>query len=1770
MIVNLYTGQTLTFPDGTDEDVIRKAIQRVMSGAADKQLASSTSTTKTSSGDSAPDFSDVTDGSDGPSPASAPAPTYRLRTLPQYQDQDSLHLKIAPSAPAEPNFSDIIPGGATSTARIDQNLPSHAEILDSLIHGSPLDAVIAKRAQLADIAASGDVINGPLDPEFRPHTAIDDLHAAYAAEGRDFANPEERTVTSEFIKGIPSRVAGSIAGLTYPVQVADAAAHGVVGEIRGLANPSSVTSTGDGFRRSFESTLQDNPLGRGSAALQRAVVDPARERLLDASIVAGDSPSAAASLDTAQEAVGQALNPGNYIGLEALRGTGAIDSTLARTAALEAQGGARSLEDVGIVAREYGRGSAPSEIAQAKLARDLAVPKDPFAYYDEPYGGLRGGIGDPPHGSAGWKGVIPDTLRDITGRPWREYETGIDPTGEPNPGIPLEKPTSPSPRPRNVERDPLPLPPIDPGVTGGDDETIGRVAGLWDYASRRYPSLAAQVERIKINEPAFGGYYEPETGTIAVPWNADLGTMMHEFGHIAQHVRGQIGDGVDSALPEVEELARIEQHPTRLGDVYSRIPPPIARNVGRENLIPRLYPWGPNDSDLLVPGMDRGGWGVTLVKDSKGVPIQDAAGDFTYQLHVPDRPVRVFQGTIADTTAEERVSNALREEYLTRNPKLQQLDHQGHTYFGQPGDLPPGNILRRTFPHTSNEIADSADLKQMGDFLNNHAYGDGTAQLPESFGGDTNPRRLLSGGGGTAEASGRALTADEAIQRGLRPLTHREYLAAATDPSVQPTGSMPESDAKAFTSFLEKNNINPDHAERFGEVPELQNHFFDLHNPEPEPLPGDPANQPFRAYASRPPYANAPDSLMGFTRDGSGRPSTGFEESRYPMEQPVRVTFPDGSTHEDSIAGLNQAHAMERARRNWPDAANIEPTGNPVRREIPPFRAYARPPAPLPPPLPEEDVAVGMGWKPPSLGSTSPASVGPPIVLPEFQTNLAAQLGGDQQIANYIIQRSDEVFKKIGPPQSWDTLEEMASRLGTTKEQFLSQPSHWSVLSPQARLRLLHVINGNEVDIAGIQSKLIAGTATDVEKADLLRMIESRGDMLKLGASSASDYARALNSAKMDARLYLSPDNLLRQQLYTKYSKQIDAAKPLLDSLARLDPSNLEELQSFLRSVNKPKFREYLHEYWVNSILASPIPFARKVIGDTIAMMTENTMVRPLAAMWDAARVAGTGAERAVFLRETPEAIIGLTHGIRKGFARGLEVLQRGYDPEVTGNLFLPRSAFARSQNQVVRDIVGPVVTAPVRLISAATTMARTMNFTAEIYAQAARLASKEGLSGAGLSGRIAELVANPIDEILQAADKFARKATFTDETSALGTAVVGLRDLPGVTSPNPVINAGLETYRATMGFMLPFVHIADRLMARGLEYTPLSALESAGERKIGNFAESANLAAKASIGSLVMAYAASLAMEGRITAGAPSGEAERAAFYGANKQPWSIRTDGGAWIPYGHMQPIAMPFALVASMHKGWTENQDAPAMEKLGNAAAQIGGHITDQSYLQSLHKMTDVISGSEQNAGKAFSDIAASTAFGFVPYSGLVRTVSKSVDPRVIDAKTISEKMQQNIPVASLGINGKLDPWGEEVIPTGGRLRTVLASGTAMLPSQEHRNPLDDELERIGMPLGYVGKTISSKKDGGTIKLNQDEQYMYQQTAGRASKLALQNLFAKEGYPELDVEAQREAATSAIGQARKFARILTIRYHRGLGYPGLNPTMGYMNSVLDSGAK
>jgi len=59
--------------------------------------------------------------------------------------------------------------------------------------------------------------------------------------------------------------------------------------------------------------------------------------------------------------------------------------------------------------------------------------------------------------------------------------------------------------------------------------------------------------------------------------------------------------------------------------------------------------------------------------------------------------------------------------------------------------------------------------------------------------------------------------------------------------------------------------------------------------------------------------------------------------------QAVRVTLPSGEVFEDAIEGMNQAHALERARRNW-EGARVDAIGDPeARQTVAPYESV--PPA---------------------------------------------------------------------------------------------------------------------------------------------------------------------------------------------------------------------------------------------------------------------------------------------------------------------------------------------------------------------------------------------------------------------------------------------------------------------------------------------------------------------------------------------------------------------------------------------------------------------------------------------------------------------------------------------------------------------------------------------------------------------------------------------------------------------------------------------------------
>src|SRR6185295_4170353 len=90
---------------------------------------------------------------------------------------------------------------------------------------------------------------------------------------------------------------------------------------------------------------------------------------------------------------------------------------------------------------------------------------------------------------------------------------------------------------------PRPAPPsraaTEVAVDGGTPAEQARILALWDYASRRYPRIAATVPEIEIIPAGqgMGGSVNLLDGGISLPADATLADLMHEITHSAQRLK---------------------------------------------------------------------------------------------------------------------------------------------------------------------------------------------------------------------------------------------------------------------------------------------------------------------------------------------------------------------------------------------------------------------------------------------------------------------------------------------------------------------------------------------------------------------------------------------------------------------------------------------------------------------------------------------------------------------------------------------------------------------------------------------------------------------------------------------------------------------------------------------------------------------------------------------------------------------------------------------------------------------------------------------------------------------------------------------------------------------------------------------------------------------------------------------------------------------------------------------------------------------------------
>ena len=189
------------------------------------------------------------------------------------------------------------------------------------------------------------------------------------------------------------------------------------------------------------------------------------------------------------------------------------------------------------------------------------------------------------------------------------------------------------------------------------------------------------------------------------------------------------------------------------------------------------------------------------------------------------------------------------------------------------------------------------------------------------------------------------------------------------------------------------------------------------------------------------------------------------------------------------------------------------------------------------------------------------------------------------------------------------------------------------------------------------------------------------------------------------------------------------------------------------------------------------------------------------------------------------------------------------------------------------------------------------------------------------------------------------------------------------------------------MQFMVPFIRTPANIFDTFKHRTPVLNLLTKSYRealkspdKIVRAQAASNMAL--GVGLYYMAF--DLVSSGNVTGSGPTDYDRNRIWVSAGFQPYSIKLANGRWVSYNRLDPLAMPFAFVASTWENtvtYAENPDDIQQLALAGVASFMKA-ATDRTYLQGLKQMFDatssLINGDINRAQRSFSKILAN----FVP--------------------------------------------------------------------------------------------------------------------------------------------------------------------------------------------
>jgi hypothetical protein len=446
---------------------------------------------------------------------------------------------------------------------------------------------------------------------------------------------------------------------------------------------------------------------------------------------------------------------------------------------------------------------------------------------------------------------------------------------------------------------------------------------------------------------------------------------------------------------------------------------------------------------------------------------------------------------------------------------------------------------------------------------------------------------------------------------------------------------------------------------------------------------------------------------------------------------------------------------------------------------------------------------------------------------------------------------------------------------------------------------------------------------------------------------------------------------------------------------------------------------------------------------------------------------------------------------------------------------------------------VGSLWRLPSRNVAMLHSYQRTLTYSTEINAIAYRMATKERLAGKiktdeAFSDRVNSLRQNPTEEMMESARGNANNMTLMDHGGVFVQRLSKLMDiaphLPGF-GETPILR-----------FISPFVKIAANIMDRSLiERSPVGLLSKSMRDELSgkNGTVRADIAAgRMLVGTAYAIGFGSLAALGYVNGSGPADPGRRAIWEAAGNRKHSVRI-GDTWLDLHRLGPLGFLLGVSADMYdvghlakegEGW-----AAAFELIHG----LTQNMLDESFMRGPAELLSAIEHPQEEGQRYLQNFTSN----FLPMSVGVGYIARAGDPYNRMTRDFTSALKAKIPGLSETLQPRVDIFGN-AIPNLPALGSRYLS--ALYESKMSNDPVVQALDKAGVSIAPARQFVRG------IKLTDEQFFQFASTAGRMTKMRLNEWVGSPDWQAMDDETKRRMVAEIVQQCRNSAReLLMARY-------------------------